>query len=435
MDISGLYHLYTRHPHIVTDSRRIVKDSIFFGLRGERFNGNLFAGKALENGSCLAVVDDPKVVKDERYMLVEDSLRTLQELSAYHRDRLSIPIIAITGSNGKTTTKELAAKILSQQYLVEATSGNLNNHIGVPLTLLGMDSATEVGIVEMGANHPGEIALLCRLARPDYGLITNIGQAHLEGFGNMEGVKMAKGELYKHLGENGGLIFCNEGDRVLHEMLTGINAGVSYYGGSENAVCNGEVLSADPFLTLRLSFPDMETMEDMEVNTHLVGGYNLENILAAVAIGLHFRIRTDNIRNALEGWLPENNRSQRVETGKNILIMDAYNANPSSMMAALENFSLQDHTRKVLVLGDMLELGENEMRAHGEILEQIRKMDCGEVFLVGPVFASLQVPGNTMVFQSVDEMDHWLGRHPLADRLILLKGSRGIGLERLKDRL
>ncbi len=435
MDISGLYHLYTRHPHIVTDSRRTVKDSIFFGLRGERFNGSLFAGKALENASCYAVVDDPKVVEDERYILVEDSLLTLQELSAYHRDRLSIPIIAITGSNGKTTTKELTAEILSPQYMVKATSGNLNNHIGVPLTLLEMDSATEVGIVEMGANHPGEIALLCRLARPDYGLITNIGQAHLEGFGNMEGVKKAKGELYKHLGESGGLIFCNGGDRVLQEMLAGINAGVSYYGESEDAVCSGEILSADPFLTLRLSFRDMETVEEMEVNTQLVGGYNLENILAAVAIGLHFRIRTDDIRNALEGWSTENNRSQRVETGKNVLIMDAYNANPSSMMAALENFSLQDHPRKVLVLGDMLELGENEIRAHREILEHILEMDCGEVFLVGPVFSALQVPGNIMVFPSVDKLDHWLGRHPLADRLILLKGSRGIGLERLKHRL
>ena len=284
----------------------------------------------------------------------------------------------------------------------------------------------------MGANHSGEIALLCRLASPDYGLITNIGQAHLEGFGDIEGVKSAKGELFKHLEDCGGLIFCNAGDRVLMEMLSNIDAGVNLYGESEDAVCTGELLSTDPFLTLRLGFRDME---DMEVETGLVGSYNLENILAAVSIGLHFRIRTENIFNVLEGWSANNNRSQRLETKMNVLIMDAYNANPTSMMAALKNFSLQDHPHKVLVLGDMLELGEKEQTAHKKILEHILEMDCGEIFLVGEVFSALQLPGNIRAFNSVDEMDGWLVKHPLSDSLILLKGSRGIGLERLKERL
>lgn len=432
MNISGLYHLFSRYPSIITDSRQLVDDAIFFGLRGERFDGNRFAAEALEKGASYAVVDNPEVVDGEQYILVEDSLVTLQELSAFHRDRLSIPIIGITGSNGKTTTKEIAAKILSTQYLVKATQGNLNNHIGVPLTLLGMDSTTELGIVEMGANHPGEIALLCNLVKPDYGLITNIGRTHLEGFRDLAGVKKAKGELYDYLAGNGGLIFCNGGDRDLLEMLEGIHTGISYYGEAEEAICSGEVRSVDPFLTLHLR---LLADAPVEVKTGLVGSYNISNILAAVAISLHFRIRPDNILNTLNGWSLGNNRSQRIETESNILILDAYNANPTSMMAALENFSKQNHPRKVLILGDMLELGENEVESHKEVLDYVLDMDCSGIFLVGKVFSNLPVPGNIRVFPSVGELDNWLAGHPMDGMLILLKGSRGIGLERIKGRL
>ncbi len=432
MDISALYQLFTRNPYIVTDSRSSVKNSIFFGLRGERFNGNRFAAEALNKGALYAVVDDPEVIDGDRYILVGDSLATLQELAAFHRNHLDIPLIAITGSNGKTTTKELAAGILSTQYRVKATSGNLNNHIGVPLTLLGMDGTTEIGIVEMGANHPGEIALLCRLARPDYGLITNIGHAHLEGFGNIDGVKKAKGELYEYLEENGGLIFCNAEDETLREMLESVHTGIMYYGAGNETVCSGEVLSANPFLSFRLR---LRNTEYMELETLLVGSYNLENILAAVALGLHFRIIPDNIFHKLQGWSSGNNRSQRVETDRNVLILDAYNANPTSMILALESFNLQDHQRKVLILGDMLELGENAGQSHEAILKRVVEMDCHEVFLVGPIFSAMQLPGEIRAFGSVEELEGWLGRHPLENRLILLKGSRGISLERLRDSL
>jgi UDP-N-acetylmuramoyl-tripeptide--D-alanyl-D-alanine ligase len=432
MNVSGIYQQFTRYPEIFTDSRRCREGSIFFALRGERFDGNRFAADALRNGARYAVVDDPQVVDGEQYILVKDSLAILQELSAYHRDRLHIPVVAITGSNGKTTTKEVTAKILSSRYLVKATGGNLNNHIGVPLTLLGMDSSTEIGLVEMGANHPGEIALLCTLAKPDYGLVTNVGSAHLEGFDSLEGVKRAKAELYEYIGEKGGLIFCNGGDPDLLEMLSGIRAGIVYYGKTGKAICSGEVLSADPVLRIRLTLHNRETME---IRTGLAGGYNLENILAGVAVGLHFRVRPENIFSALEGMTLGNNRSERIETGSNVLIMDAYNANPTSMMAALHNFSIQDHPRKALVLGDMLELGENAGRAHREVLDHVLEMDCSEIFLVGSEFSKLSVPGRVRVFPSVVELDAWLGGNPLKNMLILLKGSRGIGLEKIKDRL
>jgi UDP-N-acetylmuramoyl-tripeptide--D-alanyl-D-alanine ligase len=432
MNASGIYKLFKGSPGIATDSRQCAGGPIFFALRGNRFDGNRFAADALRNGARYAVVDDPQVVDGEQYILVRDSLATLQELSAYHRDRLDIPLIAITGSNGKTTTKEITAKILSSQYLVKATGGNLNNHIGVPLTLLGMDPSTEIGLVEMGANHRGEIALLCTLAKPDYGLITNVGSAHLEGFGSLEGVKRAKAELYEYLGEKGGLIFCNGGDPDLVEMLPGMGTGIVYYGKTGNAVCSGEMLSADPVLRLRLTLHNRETME---VRTGLAGGYNLENILAAVAVGLHFRIRPENIFGALEGLTLGNNRSERIDTGSNILIMDAYNANPTSMMAALHNFSIQDHPRKALILGDMLELGKNAAKAHREVLDYVLEMDCSEIFLVGSEFSKLDVHGNVRLFPSVVELDAWLCANPLKDMLILLKGSRGIGIEKIKDRL
>ena len=421
--------MFTEYPRITTDTRQDLQDSIFFGLRGDKFNGNSYAIEALEKGARYAVIDDPEMSDIKDCIKVEDSLKTLQELAAYHRESLSIPILAITGSNGKTTTKELTDEILSSRFIVKSTPGNLNNHIGVPLTLLGMDETTEIGIVEMGANHPGEISFLCQIAKPDYGLITNVGEAHLEGFGSLEGVKKAKAELYKFIGERGGLIFCNAGNPDLREMIADINAGICWYGPGEESICSGEVLSSDPVLSIRLSFPETG---NADIKTGLVGAYNLENILSAVAVGLHFRIPTAEIGSSLKGWSTANMRSQKIETENNVLIMDAYNANPTSMSAALDNFKQQDHPQKVLILGDMLELGNIEETAHLKVLNQIREMDVAHTFLVGPVFSGLSLPGGIRAFISVADLKKWLGNNPLKNSLILLKASRGIGLEQLK---
>jgi UDP-N-acetylmuramoyl-tripeptide--D-alanyl-D-alanine ligase len=432
MDIAGLYQLFTRYPRITTDSRHDLEDSVFIGLRGERYNGNEYAAEALEKGARYAVVDEPALARGDKYILVDDSLVALQELAEYHREKLSIPIIAITGSNGKTTTKEGMAQVLSSRFMVTSTPGNLNNHIGVPLTILLMDESTEIGIVEMGANHHGEIGFLCRIAKPDYGLITNVGEAHLEGFGSLEGVKKAKGELYEYLEKQGGLIFCNSEDSHLLGMMAGMDAGVSWYGNGDGSVCSAEVLSSDPFLNISLSIPGKESFE---IATGLAGAYNIQNILAAVAVGLHFRISPAEISSSLQGWSTNNNRSQRIETADNILIMDSYNANPTSMQAALESFRGLAHPAKVLILGDMLELGEGEEKAHRKMLEYLGELDYEKIFLVGPVFSGLSLPGEARAFTSVEELDSWLADNPLKDSLILLKASRGIGLEQLKSRL
>ncbi len=428
MEIEVLYKIYKSHPRVITDSRVPTVGSIFFGLRGDRFNGSLYAHDALRGGSAYAVVDDPSVVRDERYILVENSLETLQELAAFHRSHLSIPLIAITGSNGKTTTKELAAKILSTQFITKATSGNLNNHIGVPLTLLDIDASTEMGIIEMGANHAGEIAMLCKIARPDYGLITNIGMAHLEGFGSLKGVKEAKKELYDYLGKNGGLVFINELDATLREMLKDFDGGIIWYGGTGESAISGEVLEADPMLRIRL---EVEDSGKLEIDTSLIGDYNLENILAAASIGLHFGINPGNIKQAVQNYQPENNRSQRMKTDHNVLILDAYNANPTSMRAAIDNFRSMDHPDKSVILGDMLELGDAAPDAHREIIDYLLSCEFRELILVGPVFSKAEVTEKYRVFLSAGDCAGWLKEHPLADRMILLKGSRGIGLEEL----
>ncbi len=428
MDIKALYDIYRKHPTVITDSRVPVPGSLFFGLKGDHFNGSLYAHDALNGGSSFAVVDDPSVVRDERYILVENSLGTLQELAMFHRSRLSIPLIAITGSNGKTTTKELTAKILSIQYPTQATCGNLNNHIGVPLTLLGIDDSAEMGIIEMGANHAGEIAMLCRIAMPDYGLITNIGMAHLEGFGSLEGVKKAKKELYDYIEENGGLVFVNEQDKTLGGMLEEFDGGVVWYGGDGESVISGEVLEANPLLRIRLNITGHGFLE---VETGLVGSYNLENILAAASIGLHFGISPTHLKKAIQHYRADNNRSQQIHTDHNVLILDAYNANPTSMRLAIENFSSLIHPDKSVILGDMLELGEAAGEAHREVVDLLETAGFREVILVGSSFAKTEVPGSYHVFSSVTECAGWLEEHSLRDRMILLKGSRGIGLEEL----
>ena len=428
MEIEALYEIYRANPKVITDSRVPVPGSLFFGLKGDHFNGSLYAHDALNGGSSFAVVDDPSVVRDERYILVENSLGTLQELAMFHRSRLSIPLIAITGSNGKTTTKELMAKILSTQYPTQATRGNLNNHIGVPLTLLGIDDSAEMGIIEMGANHAGEIGRLCKIAKPDYGLITNIGMAHLEGFGSFEGVKKAKKELYDYIEENGGLIFVNEQDKTLEGMLDEFDGGIVWYGGSGESVIRGEVLEADPLLRISL---DITGYGLLDVETGLVGSYNLENILAAASIGLHFGISPAHLKKSIQHYRTDNNRSQQLNTDHNVLILDAYNANPTSMRLAIENFRSLIHPDKSVILGDMLELGEVTVEAHREVVDLLEAAGFREVILVGPFFANTEVPGSYHVFSSVAECAAWLEEHSLHDRMILLKGSRGIGLEKL----
>jgi UDP-N-acetylmuramoyl-tripeptide--D-alanyl-D-alanine ligase len=428
MEIEALYEIYRANPKIITDSRVPVEGSLFFGLRGDHFNGSLYARDALNGGSANAVVDDPSVVRDARYILVENSLETLQELARYHRRLLRIPLIAITGSNGKTTTKELTARILSTQYTVKATSGNLNNHIGVPVTLLGIDDSAEMGIIEMGANHTGEIARLCGIAMPDYGLITNIGMAHLEGFGSMEGVKEAKKELYDYLDENGGLVFINEQDETLIGMLEEFGGGKIWYGGSGESVIYGEVLESDPLLRINL---EIKGYGLLEVETGLVGSYNLENILAAASIGLHFGIPPIHLKKAIQEYRTDNNRSQHWNTDRNVLVLDAYNANPTSMRLAIENFRSMIHPDKSVILGDMLELGEASDQAHREVIDMLKTSGFREVILVGSYFTNLAVPGSYHLFSSVAECAGWLEEHPLRDRMILLKGSRGIGLEKL----
>jgi UDP-N-acetylmuramoyl-tripeptide--D-alanyl-D-alanine ligase len=428
MKIEELYDIYKAHPKVITDSREPVQGSIFFGLRGEQYNGNQYAPDALNGGSSFAVVDDKSVAADERYILVENSLQTLQELATFHRQQLTIPVVAITGSNGKTTTKELAASILAAKYPLHATRGNQNNHIGVPLTLLGIDTGASMGIIEMGANHAGEIAKLCRMAMPDYGLITNIGRAHLEGFGSLEGVIRAKKELYDFLGERGGFVFINEQDGVLKKMLQDFEGGVAWYGGSGKSVISGTILASDPALTIRL---DIKGHESWEIETGLVGSYNLENILAAACIGWHFGISPAQLRQAIQHYRTANNRSQQVSTERNALILDAYNANPTSMRAAIEDFSSMDHPAKSVILGDMLELGDASVEAHREIIELLERASFREVILVGPVFAGARVPDAYHKFSSVAACAGWLEEHPFRDRLVLMKGSRGMGLERL----
>ncbi|WP_418992740.1 UDP-N-acetylmuramoyl-tripeptide--D-alanyl-D-alanine ligase [Alistipes sp.] len=409
--MSALYDLFREHPRISTDSRRIEPDSLFFALHGPTFDGNRFAAEALAKGAFCAVVDDPSAVRGERTLLVDDTLRALQELAREHRRALSIPILAITGSNGKTTTKELVSRVLAERFTVYATRGNLNNHIGVPLTLLAMDRDTEFGVVEMGASACGEIALLASIAQPNYGLVTNIGRAHLAGFGGPERVRRGKGELLDYLAANGGRAFVRSED----EVLTALAA--ERYG-----------LAAEYYST-RLADG---------VEHHLEGDYNRFNIAAAVAVGRYFDVDDDRIRHAIASYTPDNNRSQRIQTSRNTLVVDCYNANPSSMRASVTNFltePLAGRSRRILILGDMLELGDWSAEEHAAVIRLAATDPRAQLLLVGGEFAlaweSLaDKPANTTLYPSCEALCAALGQNPPADALILVKGSRGVGLER-----
>ena len=406
-----LYELYQCHPVVTTDTRKCVPGSIFFALRGERFDGNRYAATALECGCAAVVVDDGSVVPegDERYVLVDNVLDAMQQLAAYHRQHLSIPVIQVTGTNGKTTTKELIAAVLGKKYRVRYTQGNLNNHIGVPLTLLSIGNGDEIAVVETGANHPGEIAFLCGMVQADCGLITNVGRAHLEGFGSFEGVKRTKGELYDDLAARGKYAFINRNDANLMAMADERGLRTEKY-------VEGNVLSCSPFLSCSVG--------GREVKTKLIGAYNVDNVRAAVTVGLHFGVAMDDALRAVEEYEPKLGRSQYVDTGRNHLIVDAYNANPTSMTAALENFKEMNAEGKMVILGAMGELGEGSADLHREVAQHV---GC-EAWLVGQEWPQ-DVPGRR--FRSVEDVVEVLRQQPPEERTILIKGSHSTRLYEL----
>ena len=434
----NLYALFQQHPIICTDSRNCPEGSLFFALRGENFNANDFAKKALDNGCAFAIVDDPEYVLDERYILVDNVLSALQQLAKQHRQQLKTTVIGITGTNGKTTTKELIAAVLSGKYNTLYTQGNLNNHIGVPLTLLKIKPEHEIAIIEMGANHPGEIKTLAEIACPDYGIITNVGKAHLEGFGSFEGVKKTKAELYDYIFDQGEAIFINSDNKHLTEMA--IKAGFdmknrvhTYSLDSENTLCpvHGSVCAGAPFLNMKCT---LRNSPDFDIHTKLIGSYNAENVLAAVAIGDFFGVAAETIKKGLENYTPQNNRSQLTVTDRNKLVVDAYNANPTSMRAALLNFGEMDVEHKVVILGDMLELGDQSDEEHQNIVQLIGQFAFEKVILVGPQFKKTQ--HNFESYENIADLKNNTALlHGLKNCYVLIKGSRGIQLEQLLSAL
>ncbi|MFW6203210.1 MAG: UDP-N-acetylmuramoyl-tripeptide--D-alanyl-D-alanine ligase [Marinilabilia sp.] len=427
--LEELYDVFLETGKVCTDTRALIPGSIYFALKGERFDGNRFAHKALDEGCRLAVVDEESLEDRPGLFRVPNVLEALQQLARYHRKNLRIPVIGITGSNGKTTTKELISLVLSKKFKVWHTPGNLNNHIGVPLTLLAMKPGTQIAVVEMGANHIGEIGALCEIARPDHGLITNVGYAHLEGFGSFEGVRQGKGELYNFLKRAGGEIFVNVDNDWLMEMV-GDYPWIGY-GTGDDAVVKASEVSAKPFLSFSLTTTQVN---NMPVNTNLTGLYNLENVLAAASVGHYFGIEEALVCDAIEQYLPENNRSQVLNTEDNRLLLDAYNANPSSMKAALEYFRSIDHPRKVLVLGGMKEMGQQSKTEHEKLIEEIKKTDFVSCYLTGPEFEGMVPQGKRCHwYSSTAKLKEALKNDGIKDALILIKGSRANQLEEIVE--
>ena len=427
MTIDQLYHIYLKHNKVTTDSRKIEKGCLFFALKGVNFNGNKFAEEAINKGAAYAIIDEKEFAVGQNTIVVNNVLETLQQLANYHRKKLKIPVIGITGSNGKTTTKELIAAVLSVDYNIIYTQGNLNNHIGVPLTLLELNEGTQMGIIEMGANHEGEIEALCSIADPDYGIITNIGIAHIEGFGSFETVKRTKAELYKHLMGIGGLIFYNSDNRVLSELVVNAERKVAY--GTINADLTGELVSAAPYLKAKVNFPK----QSQEIESRLIGSYNFENLMAAACIGHYFGISPESVKAALSGYLPQNNRSQMIERGKLKIVMDAYNANPSSMKASIESFISVFKSSRHLILGEMRELGDISQKEHRAILKLIAQNDYDNVYLIGGEFIKVAKEYPYKSFLSVDDLINYLQEHHLAAGAVLIKGSRGNQLEKVLE--
>ena len=438
MDIKELYDLYLQHPCITTDSRNCPKDSIFLALKGASFDGNKFAKVALEKGCAYAIIDEPAYAEadNDRLILVDDCLKIFKEIAREHRRSFQIPVIGITGTNGKTTTKELVSAVLAERYRVMHTEGNFNNDVGVPKTLLRLDATHEIAVVEMGASHPGDIEKLVTYVEPTCGMITNVGRAHLLGFGSFEGVKRTKGELYDYLKAHDGLLFLNESNADLVEMARQREMNrIMTYGQSDDVNVQGEVSECAPFL--RFTWRNMATTESKartyDVQTHLIGAYNIDNMLAAITIGLHFGVTPEQINHALSHYIPANNRSQLEVTAKNKLIVDAYNANPSSMAAAVENFKLMNVEHKMAILGDMRELGEVSALEHQKLVDKLAEDGFKEVWLVGEEFGETQTAFRK--FKNVDEVKAEIAAHCPENYYILIKGSNGIKLFELPELL
>ncbi len=426
MGIETIYKLFIQSTGVSTDTRNITDGSLFFALKGDNFNGNSFAVQALEQGASYAIIDEDIEENTEKLIKVDNVLKTLQELAVHHRKQFSIPVIGITGSNGKTTTKELIATVLSTTKNVHYTKGNFNNHIGVPLTLLAMPKNTEIAVIEMGANHIGEIADLCKIAQPTYGIITNIGKAHLEGFGSFEGVLRAKSELYQYILTKGETVFINSNDEVLNNMSKRFSNPIKYPNKEDFFTC--EFVEANPFVEFK--------MESKKYTTQLIGKYNYDNIAGALAIGSYFKIPIDKSINSICKYMPTNNRSQVIKTKNNTLILDAYNANPGSMKAAIENFALMEASSKSVILGDMLELGNDSQKEHENLGKLVNQKKFNAVLFCGKEVKSA-VPKciGSFYFATKEELSNYLLENPLKDYTVLIKASRGIGLETIIDNL
>ncbi|MCO5936688.1 UDP-N-acetylmuramoyl-tripeptide--D-alanyl-D-alanine ligase [Mucilaginibacter sp. RB4R14] len=433
-----LYQLFTQYPVISTDTRKIAPGSLFFALKGDKFDANTFAARAVEAGAAYAVIDTPEYATGEKFLLVDDVLTALQELARYHRKQLRLPVIGLTGTNGKTTTKELINAVLSQKFKTLATQGNLNNHIGVPLTILTIDNSHEMAVIEMGANHQKEIALLCSIVQPTHGLITNVGKAHLEGFGGVEGVKKGKGELYDYLAQaESRVAFVNSDDATLLEMQKArVLNDVVYYGKNSNSdnLVSGKLVENSPYLTLK--WHD-KASSSYNVKSQLTGSYNLDNILTAICIGRYFGLSSDEIDQGIEAYQPKNNRSQITKTATNTLICDFYNANPSSMFVAIENMDKVQADHKVMILGDMFEMGAESAVEHTAVIQKSMAANVDERIFIGKDFSSQQTEVdntnfiNTTFYMTAEDAMIGLKENPITNATILIKGSRGMALERL----
>ncbi|MXV14352.1 UDP-N-acetylmuramoyl-tripeptide--D-alanyl-D-alanine ligase [Pedobacter sp. HMF7056] len=431
MDIQSLYRIYSQYPVICTDTRKITAGCLFFALKGENFNANEFAAEAIRSGAAYAVIDEEACRESDRFILVPDVLTALQDLARYHRAQLSIPFIGITGTNGKTTTKELINSVLSQKYTTLATQGNLNNHIGVPLTVLSIGDEVELAVIEMGANHQKEIEFLCSIAQPTHGLITNVGKAHLEGFGGFEGVKRTKGELYQYLSATGGTVFIQSGNAHLIEMSRTANVeNAVRYGQLDGDLVTGKLRSSDPFLVVEWSYPQETGFNAYVVSSNLTGTYNLENVLAAIAMGTWFKLSPEEINTGIESYHPSNNRSQIVETASNRLICDYYNANPGSMIVALDNLASLKGARKAMILGDMFELGDESDAEHKAVFEKAMSVSAERRIFVGEAFFKLSgTTADAVFYKTTPEAKEALEKQPIQGATILIKGSRGMKLE------
>ena len=426
MQMENLYTIYKQYPSVQTDTRKLKSGDLFFALKGGNFNGNQFAQQAINTGAAYAIIDEAAFEIPGKTILVDDVLTTLQQLAKHHREQFNIPFIAITGSNGKTTTKELIHAVLSSTYKTYTTEGNLNNHIGIPLTILKIKADAEIAVIEMGANHIGEIASYCTYALPTHGIITNCGKAHLEGFGSIEGVKKAKGELFDFLRQQShGFAFVMWDYDYLQEMSKGISGIIKY--GTKDAHIIGKVSKNEPWLEIEI----IQGMDDRFIHTKLVGDYNLPNILAAVTVGKTFKVTEEKIKSSIENYEPTNSRSQLVEKGTNKIILDAYNANPSSMRLAVENFAKQTHRNKVLLLGGMAELGEESLNEHKAIVELIKQNDWEKVVLVGGDFLKFDHP--FIKFETALQAKEWWQQQHFENTHALIKGSRSMQMEKVLE--